>query len=300
MLCTDVLENFLLNQKLINNSNETILYYKQRIGYFISFVGNIEVENLSISHYNSYVLYLQNKVTEKKQKLSSYTIKTSLNAVKIFINYCYKQGFNNCNFVINIKPYKVNKNTIVVLTPSEINLLLSSQNEYTCLGLRNLLIISLMLDAGLRVSEVINLDVGDINLELELIRVFGKGRKERLVPLTDTIRKYYEKYIFLTKLVNGALLIDFNTNLRITTSCIRDLMRVIKNKYGFKKLHPHYLRHTFATYYLLNGGDPVNLQLILGHETLYMTEHYLHISSEMTMSCNKKYSPLTNIKKPSH
>lgn len=139
MLCTDVLENFLLNQKLINNSNETILYYKQRIGYFISFVGNIEVENLSISHYNSYVLYLQNKVTEKKQKLSSYTIKTSLNAVKIFINYCYKQGFNNCNFVINIKPYKVNKNTIVVLTPSEINLLLSSQNEYTCLGLRNLL-----------------------------------------------------------------------------------------------------------------------------------------------------------------
>lgn len=297
MLCTDVLDKFLLNQKLINNSIETISYYKKRIGYFIAFVGNLDVRKLSIDSYNSYVLYLQNKVTNKGKKLSSYTIKTSLNAVKIFLSYCFKFGYIKNDIVRDIRPYKVDKKTIVVLSPDEINLLLFSQDEFTCLGLRNLLIISFMLDAGLRVSEVVHLNVEDINLELNLIRVFGKGRKERLVPLTDTIKEYYEKYIFLSKIYAGALLIDFSNNLRITSSCIRDMLYRIKVAYGFKRLHPHYLRHTFATYYLLNGGDPVNLQLILGHESLYMTEHYLHIAKEMIMSSNKKYSPLTNIKK---
>ena len=71
-----------------------------------------------------------------------------------------------------------------------------------------------------------------------------------------------------------------------------------KKEYNFKQLHPHYLRHTFATLFLVNGGDPVHLQLILGHTTLYMTEQYLHLTNQMTLTKQKKFSPLSNIKKP--
>lgn len=297
MKSSNALEKFLLDQEVIGNSNETIEYYKKRIGYFIDFVNDKDINNLNIDDYNSYVIYLKNKKTAKNESLASATIKTTLNAAKIFIKYCYDKKIITSDFYKQIKPYKQMKKTIVVLSPEEIDKLLSSQNEFSLIGIRNLLAISLMLDAGLRVSEVSNLDVTDINKNLGLIRVSGKGQKERLVPLTDSIIKYYDKYIFLTCLSDGALFRDFDTGLRITPSGISQILRRIKKEYNFTKLHPHYLRHTFATLFLVNGGDPIHLQLILGHTTLYMTEQYLHLANQMTLNKQKKFSPLSNIKK---
>lgn len=297
MKSSKALEKFLLDQEVIGNTKQTIEYYKKRIGYFIEFVNDKDINDLNIDDYNSYVIYLKNKKTAKNELLSSATIKTTLNSAKIFIKYCYDKKIIVSDFYKQIKPYKQAKKTIVVLSSEEIQKLLSSQNDFTLIGLRNLLIISLMLDAGLRVSEVCNLKVEDINVNLGVIKVFGKGQKERLVPLTDTITTYYGKYIFLANLYEGYLFIDINTGLRLTSSGVSQILRRIKKEYGFNKLHPHYLRHTFATLFLVNGGDPVHLQLILGHTTLYMTEQYLHLANQMTLQKQKKFSPLTNIKK---
>lgn len=295
MRCSECLEIFINNQKVINNSDETIRFYKKRIGYFIEFVNNKNVDELCIDDYNNYVFCLQEKKTDKGNNLSTYTIKTTLNAAKIFIKYLYDNHYITSDFYKNIKPYKNLKKTIVVLSESEINKLLSSQNEFSKIGCRNLLIISLMLDAGLRLNEVCNLDVFDLNIELGLIRVLGKGNKERLVPLTDTIKKYYDRYLYISNISTGALFIDFDTDIRLTPSGISQIFRRIKKEYNFSELHPHFLRHTFATLFLVNGGDPVHLQLILGHTTLYMTEHYLHLANQMTLTKQKQYSPLTNI-----
>lgn len=297
MKCSEILDKFLLNQQVINNTFETIKYYRKRIGYFITFVKDIDINNLTIENYNNYVLYLKNKKTEKGDNLSSATIKTTLNSVKIFLKYAYDNNYMDFPLYKDIKPYKQVKKTIVILSDEEIKRLLSTQPEFTVIGLRNLLIISCMLDAGLRVSEVCNLNVEDINIDLGLIRVFGKGQKERLVPLTDSIIYYYKKYTFLTGLSTGALFLDFNSYNRLTSSGVSQILSRIRKEYDFKKLHPHYLRHTFATLFLVNGGDPVHLQIILGHTTLYMTENYLHLANQMTLQKQKKYSPLTNIKK---
>lgn len=298
MKCSVVLDKFITNQKVIGNTKETIEYYKKRIGYFIDFVNDKDINNVIIDDYNSYAIYLINKVTNKGSKLSSATIKTTLNATKIFLKYSYDNKYMLSDLYKNIKPYKQMKKTIVVLSAEDINKLLNSQNEFTIIGLRNLLAISLMLDAGLRVSEVVNLNVEDISKELGVIKVLGKGKKERLVPLTDSIIKYYDKYVFLASLYSGALFLDSDTGLRMTSSGISQILRRIKKEQHFNKLHPHYLRHTFATLFLVNGGDPVHLQLILGHTTLYMTEQYLHLANQMTLQKQKKFSPLTNIKKP--
>lgn len=298
MKCSVVLDKFITNQKVIGNTKETIEYYKKRIGYFINFVNDKDINNVIIEDYNSYAIYLINKITDKGTNLSSATIKTTLNASKIFLKYAYDNKYMTSDVYKNIKPYKQVKKTIVVLSTEDINKLLNSQNEFTVIGLRNLLAISLMLDAGLRVSEVVNLNVEDISKELGVIKVFGKGKKERLVPLTDSIIKYYDKYVFLASLYSGALFLDSDTGLRMTSSGISQILRRIKKEQHFNKLHPHYLRHTFATLFLVNGGDPVHLQLILGHTTLYMTEQYLHLANQMTLQKQKKFSPLTNIKKP--
>ncbi|MFU2363204.1 MAG: tyrosine-type recombinase/integrase [Clostridiales bacterium] len=298
MKCSEVLNKFITNQKVIGNTKDTIEYYKKRIGYFIDFVNDKDINNVVIDDYNSYAIYLINKITYKGTNLSSATIKTTLNASKIFLKYSYDNKYMISDLYKNIKPYKQMKKTIVVLSAEDINKLLNSQNEFTIIGLRNLLAISLMLDAGLRVSEVVNLNVEDICKELGVIKVFGKGKKERLVPLTDSIIKYYDNYVFLTSLYSGALFLDSDTGLRMTSSGISQMLRRIKKEQHFNKLHPHYLRHTFATLFLVNGGDPVHLQLILGHTTLYMTEQYLHLANQMTLQKQKKFSPLTNIKKP--
>lgn len=298
MNCSVVLDKFITNQKVIGNTKETIEYYKKRIGYFIDFVDDKDINDVVIDDYNSYAIYLINKVTNKGSKLSSATIKTTLNATKIFLKYSYDNKYMISDLYKNIKPYKQMKKTIVVLSAEDINKLLNSQNEFTIIGLRNLLAISLMLDAGLRVSEVVNLNVEDISKELGVIKVLGKGKKERLVPLTDSIIKYYDKYVFLASLYSGALFLDSDTGLRMTSSGISQILRRIKKEQHFNKLHPHYLRHTFATLFLVNGGDPVHLQLILGHTTLYMTEQYLHLANQMTLQKQKKFSPLTNLKKP--
>ncbi len=298
MKCSEVLNKFITNQKVIGNTKDTIEYYKKRIGYFIDFVNDKDINNVVIDDYNSYAIYLINKITYKGTNLSSATIKTTLNASKIFLKYSYDNKYMISDLYKNIKPYKQMKKTIVVLSAEDINKLLNSQNEFIIIGLRNLLAISLMLDAGLRVSEVVNLNVEDICKELGVIKVFGKGKKERLVPLTDSIIKYYDKYVFLTSLYSGALFLDSDTGLRMTSSGISQMLRRIKKEQHFNKLHPHYLRHTFATLFLVNGGDPVHLQLILGHTTLYMTEQYLHLANQMTLQKQKKFSPLTNIKKP--
>ena len=298
MKCSVVLDKFIINQKVIGNTKETIEYYKKRIGYFINFVNDKDINNVIIDDYNSYAIYLINKITDKGTNLSSATVKTTLNASKIFLKYAYDNKYMINDVYKNIKPYKQVKKTIVVLSTEDINKLLNSQNEFTVIGLRNLLAISLMLDAGLRVSEVVNLNVEDISKELGVIKVFGKGKKEWLVPLTDSIIKYYDKYVFLTSLYSGALFLDSDTGLRMSSSGISQMLRRIKKEQHFNKLHPHYLRHTFATLFLVNGGDPVHLQLILGHTTLYMTEQYLHLANQMTLQKQKKFSPLTNIKKP--
>ncbi len=295
MKCSEVLDKFLLSQQVINNSAETIKYYRKRIGYFINFVNNIDINDLTIDHYNNYVIYLQSKKNQKGNDLSSATIKTTLNAVRIFLRYAHNNSYMKLPLHNKIRPYKQLKKTIVVLSSEEIKKLLSTQQEFTIVGLRNLLIISLMLDAGLRVHEVSNLNIEDINLDLGLIRVLGKGNKERLVPLTNSITYYYTKYIFLSCISSGALLLDFNTNTRLTCSGISQIFRRIRKEHNFRQLNPHYLRHTFATLFIVNGGDPIHLQLILGHTTLYMTEQYVHIANQMTMPKQKKYSPLTNI-----
>ncbi len=176
---------------------------------------------------------------------------------------------------------------IVILSEKEIKKLLSTQKEFTTLGLRNLVIISLMLDAGLRVHEVVNLNYEDINLSLRLIRVIGKENKERLVPLTDSIIHYYIKYTFLSNIYSGALFLDFNTNTRLTCFDISQIFRRIRKEYGFKNLYPNYLRNTFSILFLINGGSSSSLQTILGHTTLTMIKKYSHIANQLliTKSC---------------
>ena len=287
MRCNKALDKFLYNQKLKNNSPETLDYYKKRIGYFIDFVKNKNVRLIKHSDYEQYTFYLLSK------NLSDSTVKTSLTAVRVFLNFLYNKKFIGKDIVSELENFKCGKKTIVILSQEQIEEIYSYYNENDFYGARNLFLISLMLDCGLRVSEVINLKKDDINIDLKSIKVHGKGSKERIVPFSDVSLYYYKNYLKFPQVYDFIAVNISGTQL--TTSAIRRLLLNLRDALHFSTLYPHYLRHSFATWFLINGGDPLSLQTILGHETLYMTEIYVHIANQILISMNNKYSPLSNI-----
>lgn len=287
MRCYKALDKFLYYQKLKHNSPETLAYYKKRIGYFIEFVKNKNVRRINASDYDKYTLFLLSK------NISDATVKTSLTAVRVFLNFLYNKKFIFKNIVSELENFKCGKKTIIILSQEQIQEIYKYYNENEFYGARNLFLISLMLDCGLRVSEVINLEKDDINIDLKSIKVHGKGSKERIVPFSDVSLYYYKNYLKFPQVYDFIAVNISGTQL--TTSAIRRLLLNLRDALHFSTLYPHYLRHSFATWFLINGGDPLSLQTILGHETLYMTEIYVHIANQILISMNNKYSPLSNI-----
>ena len=276
MRCSKALDKFLYNQKLKHNSPETLEYYKKRIGYFISFVKNKNIRRIKASDYEQYTLYLLSK------NISDATVKTSLTAVRVFLNFLYNKKFISNDIVSELENFKCGKKTIVILSQEQIEEIYSYYNENEFYGARNLFLISLMLDCGLRVSEVINLRKDDINIDLKSIKVHGKGNKERIVPLSDVTLYYFKNYLKFPQ-VYDFLSVNI-AGIQLTTSAIRRLLLNLRDALHFSTLYPHYLRHSFATWFLINGGDPLSLQTILGHETLYMTEIYVHIANQVLIA----------------
>lgn len=221
MLCSYVLERFLHYQMMKNNSDETISYYKQRIGYFIDFINDKKISKVTSYDYENYLLYLKTKDIEDA------TIKTSLTAVRVFLNFCYKQGYLKRDIVSNLVSFKAGKKTIVVLSETQIQDIYSSYDEYSFYGSRNLLMISFMLDCGLRVSEMLNLTADDVKTDLHLVRVKGKGNKERLVPLSDTTLYYFYNYLDIKKDIDNFLFIDIKGN-KLTSSAVRRILINLK------------------------------------------------------------------------
>lgn len=141
---------------------------------------------------------------------------------------------------------------------------------------------------------MVRLNIQDIMFDLKLIRVSGKGSKHRLLPMSDSLEFYLTRYLsFYDNKKYGQLLVSrFDEN--ITVSAISSLFKRIKNKYNLPKFNPHLLRHSYATLFLVNGGDSLSLQLLLGHTTLNMTSRYVHLSQSMNLLQKKQFSPLSN------
>lgn len=177
---------------------------------------------------------------------------------------------------------KASRKVISILSPDEIRTLLG------CVLGRDRLIVLLMLECGLRRSEVLHIRLDDV-FEHHLI-VRGKGDKWREVPLSDYILlPLTDQVIFARCRGDETLFGD------LTDNAVKLLFQRLKDRSGIQRLHAHLLRHTFATLYLVNGGDLASLQLILGHETMQITECYLHLAQTYAFRAGNKFSPLSSM-----
>lgn len=233
-------------------------------------------------------LIIRNFLTnEMMNGISKLSCKRRLSSLKKYYEFMLKKGYVKSNPFIFISSPKTERKLPSFLTKDEVvDLLNKNRLRDDELMLRDQTILEICFYCGLRVEEVVNLSIQDIDLNRRIIRVFGKGRKERLVPFTTDCKNTFKQYFdeCRTKLYAKSLTptTSFLLNSRgekLTTRGVQNILKEIEKKTGVPyELHPHILRHSFATHLLENGADLRIIQELLGHASINATQIYTHVS----------------------
>ena len=289
MKYSEAFEMFIREQRIRRNSGATIEYYKISLDKFSDFAGDIDVDELTIELYKAYTLHLLDDTN-----LKSTSVHTYLRAVKAFYNWLIgEELIPDCSR--KLKLVKQDRKVIVPLSDDEIKKLLDCFGS-DVLELRNKCIVVLMLDSGLRLGEVVRLRLDDVYDNF--IVVNGKGSKQRVVPLGQTCRSLISEYVGNFRLgapSSARLFISKYEEKPITQNAIHCFFDDLKVRTGISRLYPHLLRHTFATLYIIDGGDLETLRCILGHSTISITQIYLHLASNYKLAYQRHQSHLDNI-----
>ena len=254
-----------------------------------------------ISYFNGDVLNLNKKDIEEylhhlRSGLSARSINRHISAIKGFYKYLLEEGKINVDPSEEISVLKIEKSLPKYLTIDEVDKLLNFETK-TAFDYRNKAMMEVMYASGLRVSELVSLDYNSIDLENSLIRVKGKGKKERIVPIGDiavkALKVYMEEYRpFLVKKGRYDELFLNNHGKPISRQGFNFILENIKKATGIEKdLTPHVLRHSFATHLLEGGADLRSIQEMLGHENISTTNVYTHVVNEVLRENYDMYHP---------
>jgi len=185
---------------------------------------------------------------------------------------------------------------VEILTYEEISRILSFTNTNTVSGSRDTAMIITFLDTGLRLSELTGLKVTYAHIDEGYLKVLGKGAKERVVPIGQLSQKALQKYLFHFKpepyYEDQDLFFLTLEGKPLSTNAVHLIFSRLGQKSGVKRFHAHLCRHTFATNYLINGGDVFSLQQILGHTSLEMVRRYVTLASAQVRIQHRKFSPM--------
>lgn len=283
-LLVDDFINFLKVQK--NSSILTVEAYQKDLFEGIDFFSStlnqsdelLEPEQIDSRLVRSFLSHL------KKRQLSRATIARKLAAWRSFFRFLHREKFVPNNPMVKMANPKQEKRLPKFLYQDEAKQLVESPDD-TVLGIRDRSLLELLYATGIRVSELVSLDLTQLDLNRGYLRVMGKGSKERLVPLHDQAVKVMEAYLNVSrpKLANRdctAVFVNYKGS-RISDRAVRKILANYCQRAGLKStISPHVIRHSFATHLLDNGADLRSVQELLGHVSLSTTQIYTHVTKQ--------------------
>lgn len=291
MTIRECIDDFLIEQQVRGNSPKTQKHYFRCLGLFERFQSpkNPDISAVSVSDCKAYYIHLSNR------NVSSVTVQTYIRALRAFLSWCCLEGYISENIPKKFRLPKAQKKKIDILTDSEVEQLFRCLSGRDFISVRNYCIVALMIDSGLRLNEVVTIRRDKIHIAEGYAIVNGKGNKERFVPLGLNSKRALLRYcaIVPNKEKETPLFVK-DTLIPIKESTVKQLFRKLKSRSGIPRLHPHLLRHTFATRYIERGGDIYSLQSILGHTSLEMVKKYVHLIPSKTVVNFAVLSPLDN------
>ena len=284
-------------------------YLKIERGLSLNSIMSYENDIISLKNY-----ILDNKIKESPIECTPDTVNSfiynsskknsprsqarKISGLKSFFKFLVFEGYLKSSPMSNIESPKLGRKLPDILNVEEISQMINSINIKEKFAQRNKTIIEILYGTGIRVSELIELKISNIFFKENLIRVLGKGDKERFVPIGLKAKKSIidyinndRKYQKIEESSNDILILS-KYGKKITRHMIFTLIKNISKKSGItKKISPHTFRHSFASHLLKNGADLRTIQLILGHENITTTEIYTHLDSKHLLNVMKKYHP---------
>jgi integrase/recombinase XerD len=275
-------------------SKNTIEAYSHGVGRFLSHLrgkGIQEIRDVGKFEVRGFLLAL------KKKNLSSKTIVRNLVAIRTFFRFLLQEGILEANPVEDLESPKVSKTLPDILALREIEQILEQPDLRTPLGMRDRAMLEMLYAAGMRVSELTRLPIHQVNLEGGYVLLYGKGSKERIVPIGNEAIKWVTLYL---KKARGILAKGRESPFLFINRSGRGMsrQRFWRNlkEYGrraglHKRITPHLLRHSFATHLLERGADLRSVQMMLGHVDISTTQIYTHVTGERLKKIHQRYHP---------
>lgn len=297
-----IIDGYLLSLGARHLSDHTVSDYSRTLNKFAVFLDEDRpIHEITSRHIE---LFLASQKNLSNKSLLNYYI-----GLSALWTWLVREGFVTENIVRRLTPPKAEKKEVVPLTESEIKAIMSALNRskvYVRQGTsvdhslgsmeRNRAIILLMLDTGLRASELCDLKIEDVDNRNNRIFVrLGKGMKERMLPFSPRSGQMIWRYLAARKDTQpGDPLFVSKLNRSMTRTKLAEMFANIGRRAGVAGFHPHRLRHTFAIQYLRNGGNAYTLQAMLGHSSLDMVKHYLRLAQTDVDTAHRRASPVDN------
>jgi len=294
LLLTDFLEHLEVEQ---NRSQKTIENYNHYLRRFFSWTGVKNPTDITLDIVRKYRLTLNRFTNEKGVPLKKITQNYHAIALRNFLKYLSKRDIK-CLSAEKIEIGKNPTHEIEFLSEEELERLLKSASDEDFKTLRDRAILELLFSTGLRVSELTSITRQHLNLQKQEFSIKGKGDKVRIVFISDSAKNYLEKYLRKRIDIDPALFIRLAKNGKVSDNqdkhlTPRSIQRIVKfyaRKAGIvKDVHPHTLRHSFATDLLANGADIRSVQSMLGHSSITTTQIYTHVTNKQLKDIHKKF-----------
>ena len=282
----EFIEYLIIDKKYSEN---TVKSYNNDLKIFNNYI-NKQINNINENDIKNYIKYLNKKNDNTK------TISHNISTLRSFYKFLLIEKKVNKNPMEYIELPKTKKSLPKTLSIEEIDKLLDIKLK-DAFSYRNKAMLELMYSSGLRVSELVNVNIHDIDISNCIIRIMGKGSKERIVPLGDYAIKYIEIYLreYREKLVKRELndyLFLNNHGKKMTRQGFFKILKQITKEKGIKtEFSPHTLRHSFATHLLNRGADLRSIQEMLGHSDISTTQIYTHVSKEKLKENYNNFHP---------
>lgn len=287
---------FVRDCKIRNLSEHTFQYYKNELLKFCKRLERNKVDTYptTITEETIKDVVILGMMEEGKREA---TINANLRAIRSFFNFLEKEGYIVENPVKNVQLVKQKRTIIQTFSRGDIHSLLRQPNRSTFTGIRDYTLMMFLLETGVRVRELCDIQTTDINFQDGVVRIDGKGNKERNVPIQKTMKKQLANYLQIRGHLDTKTLFVNIDNDPLAIRAVQTNIKKYGRMSGIKNVRcsPHTFRHTFAKMSVQNGADVFSLQAVLGHTSMDMVRNYVNMFSNEVRDNHSKFSPIEKL-----
>jgi site-specific recombinase XerD len=309
---SNLIEGYSLCVRSEGISENTILLTRRAVGYLRDFLVRSQlptkIELIGVSEIRSFILHLKEAqrfeshplIKSHDRKLTGHTINCYLRTVSAFWSWLLREGLIHSNPFSTVKIPKAPRKVITPFTEEQIHSLLQAIDTSSTAGLRNYAVVLMLLDTGMRLGELIGLKGNDVDLRNRTLKVFGKGAKERRLPIGKRLLAALWKYqLYRPQPATGSIDNFFLTRegWPLNKNRVETIIKNLGRKAGLQgvRCSPHTFRHTFCIQFLRNGANLFSLQQMTGHSSLEVLRGYVALAESDLKAAHQKFSPADNL-----